>query len=1186
MAKKRISLAVVLFMLFVQTVTGIGLAPQATAAGIEGERDIITSVSMAVYGPDGQTVTGAVYDVDSTVTLDYTWALPNEHGYSAGDTFTFQLPEQFQLFNDINGSLASDDGDVGVFSVSHSTHQVTLTFNSYIESHDNVHGTLRINTQFDKAVIGGSITVPILFPINGGTETIVVLFQPQTGSVIEKSGVSSGFNAREIHWTVDVNKRLQSIAGAIVTDPVPAGLALPSTATVAVYSLNVSLDGTAVQGGLVDPGKYTAEISGGALVVRFTEPVITGAYRIAYTTDVTGNDSSYTNTATLTGDGRDPASASATVTIERGPSLHKKVFDYQWGSQIIVWNIEYNYNNGTVPQQYAVLTDLFDDLVSLVPDSLLVYPVTLDAAGKVTKGTPLVPDTDYTVKVVTKEDRKGFELSFKHDVTSPYLIEYKTKADGRVYKDTTITNTVTDSVYTDEARQVIRPAIIYKTLSGVNYKNQTTEWKVTINGDSQPMKEVVVTDGFPQGGQKLIPESVAVKSLSGAVLPGSAYTLEYASPVQPNASFKVKFKSPISGPYVISYTTYFNSDWIVASTEDFKNLARVEWKDIEGKREASAEGLFIPRAESKNNGFKNGSYNAAAKEITWNIGVNYNAKTVADPVVSDTLTAGQSLVPGSLKVYNLNVEANGNYSRGTVLGETAYSYSVAGGELKIEFASEIHSPYVIEFKTSLDGKLIAGKVDNAARLLDGTKRVSKELRASVTIPYGGEYIVKDGVQSGDKVGWSVMINRSQSHVKDAKIIDTPSNNQLLLPDSFHLYPTVVAPDGKVTKSGPELAKGTDYALQVLTDSEGKQSFELSFLHDIDTAYILEYESLINANTGDKLVNTAAFSGSNEVLVEKDTTKEVIVGVSSGSGTGSGVRGSLIVAKLDGADRTTPLAGATFELYRLNGTDRVLVNTLTTDAAGGAVFRNLWLGSYVLIETAAPAGYIRDSAEYPVTIGSSAAVNLAVYNTAVAPTATATPVPTASTSPEPTASATTSPVPTASATTSPVPTASATASPVPTASATASPVPTASATASPVPTASATTSPVPTASATASPVPTAAPTPGGTTVPGVTIDDEEVPAGGVTTPAVSPTPPVTGGGTPDEIIIDDEVPQGGATPDEVVIDDEVPQGTVTDSGGQLPQTGENSPLPIYLTGLGLILAGVILSRVYRRSRKQE
>lgn len=87
---------------------------------------------------------------------------------------------------------------------------------------------------------------------------------------------------------------------------------------------------------------------------------------------------------------------------------------------------------------------------------------------------------------------------------------------------------------------------------------------------------------------------------------------------------------------------------------------------------------------------------------------------------------------------------------------------------------------------------------------------------------------------------------------------------------------------------------------------------------------------------------------------------------------------------------------------------------------------------------------------------------------------------------------------------------------------------------------------------------------------------------MSTPGVSPSPVVTPSSSPEEeIIIDEDIPLG-----EVEIDDEeIPAGTVADPGGRLPQTGENSPMPIYLAGAGLIAAGFILSRVFRR-RKQE
>lgn len=1202
MIKKRFSLAIAVLMLFVQYAYGIGFITQVKAEAIEHETDIITSVSMAVYGPDGSTVTDSVYDVNSNVTLDYTWALPDGHSYSAGDTFTFKLPEQFQLYNDISGTLVSDDGQAGDFTVSQATHEVEMTFSSYIENHGNVHGTLRVNTKFDRTKVSGSTTEQIIFPVNGGAQTITVTFKPEVGSTIAKTGTASGFNAGKIDWTVDVNKRLEPVTNALLTDPIPAGLSLDSTVTLAVYQLNVQLDGTVQQGALVDGSKYAAEVAGGVLTVRFADPVINGAYRITYTTGITGDEASYTNTATFTGDGLDPASASATVHVERGGSLKKQAVHYDWGIQVITWAIEYNYNLKSIPQQSAVLSDLFDDTQQLVPFSLKVYPVTLDSSGKATKGTALTENTDYTVTAIAGvENKQGFKLQFNAGINSAYRIEYKTEAVGRVFKDHTVTNTVSDSTYSQSATQLVRPIIIYKTFSGANYAEHTANWKITLNGDNHPMKDVVVTDLFPQGGQKLIPETIVVRNSSNTVLDQSAYTLEYATPVLPNAGFKIKFKSPINGSYTISYTTYFSNDWLNGNTDDFINTAKIDWTDIEGiKQSTSADGRFIPRSEWKNNGFKTGVYNASSKELTWTVGVNYTAKEVKLPVVSDVLTAGQKLVPDSLKVYKLNVDAKGDYTLGAELGSSGYSYYAGNdGKLRIVFAKSISEAYAVVFKTTLAGQLIGSTVVNTANLLDGEKKVSRDLTASVSIPHGGEYVLKSGLQNGEKIDWTLAVNRSQSHVKDAKIIDTPSINQILLPDSFRLYEGIAAANGDITKNSTELVKGVDYTLQVLADDDGRQSFELSFARDIDRAYILEYQSLIAAKTGDKLTNTAKFTGNNVVNVEKNTTTEVIVGVSSGSGTGSGERGTLTVSKLDAQNTGKVLAGATFELYRLNGTERVLVNTRTTDAAGSAVFNNIWLGSYILIETAAPSGYVLDTREYPVTISSVAGINLTVYNTAIQPTATPTPAVT----PSPTAVPTETPAPTVtpSPTAVPTETPAATGSPAPTAS----PVPTVS----PVPTESA----APTATTSPGPGATPAPTPAipggtpgtpppGTEVPGVIIVDDEIPGGpAITPPAATPGPsasPESPGGGTVEIPVDDEIPLGGGDPDSGspdtdtpvvdIDDDSIPRGTVTDPGvdGQLPQTGESSPLPIYLAGLGLIAAGLVLNRVFRGRRNQE
>jgi LPXTG-motif cell wall-anchored protein len=1146
MLKKRISVMIVILLLVAQYAYGIGFTPQVQAAAIDQERNIITSVSMAVYGADGQTVTDSVYEQDANVTLDYAWSLPKAHQYKQGDTFTFQLPEQFRLFNDINGVLVSEDGDVGTFTVEQLSHQVTMIFNDYIETHDDVQGTLRINTKFDKQKISGSTIQQILFPVSGGVQTVTVNFKPNVGSTIEKRGIPQGFNADHILWSVDVNKSLKTVGNAVVTDPIPSGLSLSTPVTVSVYQLSIQLDGSVTQGALLDTSKYSTAFTGGTLNVRFTDPAISSAYRIEYSTAITDEHRlSFTNTATFAGEGQVPVSSSATVQVERGGSLNKYSSGYDWSNQIISWAIEYNFNEQKILQGDAKLADLFDDSQALVADSLKVYKVQLDSTGAPTLGNLLKKDLDYTVVAASDVSKTGFSLQFNQDVSSPFRIEYKTKAVNRVFADTTITNTVTDSTYTEQATRLIRSAILYKNLSDVNYQNKTVGWKVTLNSDNYPMDRVEITETFPFGGLKFIPESLVIRDSKGSVLNPSKYSLVYNAPVQFNKGFKVVFNSQITGLYTVSYTTEFNKEWIWSNTENFNNKVRMEWLDTsEIPRRTEAEGLFIPRAEAKSNGLKFGSYNASTKELAWTLGVNYNSKTVAESVVVDILKSGQTLVPGSLKVYTMNVAKNGDPTKGVEVNSSKYTYSVsATNELKVSFKDSIHSAYYIDFHTSLEGQVIGTSIENKANLYDGIKKASKDLNASVTIPHGDEYLLKDGAQKGDKIDWSIQINSGQSTVKNAVIKDTPSANQILLQDSFHLYPTSVAENGDITKRYPELIQGIDYSLEIKTDVDGKQSFDLSFAKEISKPYILDYQSLIMANTGDKVTNTVRFSGHNVNEISKDSSKEIIVGVSSGSGSGSGVRGSLMIKKLDAEDNLKTLGDATFALYRLNGSDRVFMNSLTTDSTGTATFNKLWLGNYVLIETIAPIGYVLDPTEHPVSVQSSSTNQLVITNQkAIEPTPTATP--------ESTIAPTATPTPTSSASSEPM------------------------VTPSTDPTVAPTSTPI-------SGIPGGPVTPTSTSslVPAVIINDPAVPAGpGNTTNLESTT--LEEVGTPDLVITDEDVPLREVD----IVDEEVPKGPVnnsTSSAPQLPKTGESSSAPLYMIGIGLIAIGFILNRVFKR-----
>jgi len=1049
---KKISVWVLAMLLILQGTLGLVNPDLAKATAIEEKENILTSVNLTVVDGKGNEVKEPVHEQGASVLIEYTWALANGHDYKEGDTFSFKLPELFELFNDIKDQpLVYNDIEVGTFTVK-SNYEVIMTFNKEIEN-DEVQGTVRIETKFDKKKITGSVEQEIVFPIKDQDVVKKIVFKPDVKSTVEKAGIPDGYNPKSIHWTIDVNKKLETVNQAVVTDAIPDGLALVP-GSLKVYGLDMKLDGSASPKDEVDPEKYEVGKTddGKDFRISFKDASINSAYRIEYTTSITDAAAKkFLNEATLSGDAYKPVTAEATVTIQSGTPLAKSASSYDSQTQTITWEIKYNYDEQSIVK--PLLKDRFNESQELF-GSIQINKITLGPKGEETVvNPPLVEDTDFTVTPVTgeigddgKTKRNGFDLQFDQDIDSAYKIVYKTKAIGRVFDSEKIENVIIEpGGKSVKGEKTIGQVVITKSSSNVDYINKTVKWTIAINGNNFPMEKAAVTDSFLKGGLKFKPETLVVKDKSGKALDASEYELIYDDPVVHNNGFRIKFKNDVTSKYTIEFLTDFNNEWILdpAKTTNFENTAKIEWEEGSDQFSKEATGIFKPNTETVNNGFKNGSYNAKTKEITWTIGINYHQKKIVNAEVVDTLQAGQTFIENTLAVRELILNQNGSVDteNGAIVPSDKYAvaYDTAKNEVRIQFKEPIDKPYVVQFNTSLEGSLIDKQVDNTAHLIDGAQKVSGDLKASVNIPNGDIYAIKEGTQNGERIHWTIDINLTQSHVKDAKLVDLPSGNQLLDRDSFRLFTTIVEKDGKLTKS--DEADKALYEIKVATDKDGNQSFELHFKQDIDTAYILEYESIIDAKNGDTVSNTVTFTGNNVTTVTKDFTEEIIVGVSSGSGSGSGVRGKLTVTKVDDKDTAKVLNGAEFTLHRDTKAGRVFIDKLTSALDGKVVFDKLRSGDYILKEIKAPDGYVLDETEHPVKIDSSnTEIDVEIKNTKIlvptptpkpidptpkpldpTPTPTPTPGPTTSPTPTPTTSPTTSPTPTTPTTPTPSPT---------------------------------------------------------------------------------------------------------------------------------------------------------------------
>ncbi len=910
----------------------------------------LTDANGNVIQGDGS---GAAIDPDAPINLNYKWSLPEDGSYKAGSTFEFDLPSNFTLYNDINNvSLDFGGQSVGSFDATQSGH-VTVTFNSTIERYSDIHGTMQFRTALSKQTVSGSTEVKIPVPLGDSSEVIIIYLKPAKGNTISKKGTA--IDGGKIRWTIDLNTTGEKLDNALLTDPMTAGLKLDPS-SIKVYTLNVNVDGSTSLGPQLSSG-YTLTADDSQFKLSFDSST-RSAYRVIYVTSITDNAQTvFKNTASLsTSSGS--ATADAQVTVQQ-QFLSKKVDSYDSATGTINWSIGYNLNNQSIPQSQAILKDRFNSSQQLVAGSLKVY----DSNNNV-----LTEGTDYTLTTVAAQNgTTGFDLQFNRDVQTVYTIKYSTAPVGQIVQSETVKNTVTAGNTSASASQPLKGLSFVKTLTDANYIRKDATWKLTFDNQGQPLQDALIDDQFPNGGLEFLPDTLKVARSNGSDYPSSLYTVTVNDA---RAGFRITFLQPPSEPLTITYRTTFNADWKKNKSEvSYQNIAALYWQENGKYRTIPSEARFWPDNLTVNNGSKDGTYNAVTKEITWTIKANYNNKTLTNAVLTDTIEAGQSYVTGSLSVSNMTLLGWWNgVEQGAPVNPADYTVTTPpdganGGTLQIKFAKPINSAYWITFKTTLTGQVIPKSVHNAATLKGNEG--DYPWAANVSIPNGGEYVNKTGEQKGNNINWTININRGQSYVENAKIIDTPTANQILLTDSFHLYNATVDPDGTL-KRGAEAVQGTDYKLSVIPGTP--EQFELSFSKPIQSAYILDYATLITAGDRDKVSNSVKFTGNGITTGTVQTNKEIIVRSSSASGTGSGAVGNLILHKVDSADASISLAGAVFQLQDALGLRSPI--TLKTDAQGRILFTQLLYGTYNLQEITAPAGYVLDPTVHSITINAA------------------------------------------------------------------------------------------------------------------------------------------------------------------------------------------------------------------------
>ena len=904
--------------------------------------------------------------IDAAVKIDYTWSIPEDiMPLKAGDYFDFKLPDGVTI-EEAMGNM----GDYGTYTID-ADGTVHFVFNEKVETKHDIHGTFHYDAHFDKETVPGEVVIDT--PTEENFPPSEVHVRPDYNQGIDKSGhFDKTPNPSEVIWEININRPLNTMENATLTDPMPAGTTYKS---VVIYPETVGPNGEILSVDkahpLVEGTDYTVDANGKITFIgKYAKT--DQAFNVVYTTSIDddtipekGGNVNFTNTATLN-DGKTDTDASASVDAEyKGPIT--KNGPYSTGDdQVYNWNVEYNYNEQK-HKAGSYIEDTMSDAIELVDGSVKLYKITFDKDGNEIKGAELKEGEDYKL-VPDPNDPQKFKIVFLKDIDYAVKAEYQTKVKDIVDENVPIENSVeTDTGDKDRSTGNATQEGLVKNVDGdIDYSKDEIPWKIDINSAGYLMENWSLEDTMSQG-LTFIEDSFQIidKNEGNRVLLPTEYTL-----VKTATGFQVSFNSPLKEgtdhKYQIKYKTKFDTSAIDNGSGHegdikFKNDASMTWNDQKGGDHTNTDHKDVePLPPFQYNGQKSGDYNATTKKITWTVATNFDQQELNDASIVDPISADQKYVSGSAKVYEATINSDGTYTLGADVTSTSGIKVTEGkNDIKVNLPDKSTKAYVLIFETSLAGELINQKeYKNTATFTNND--ISHDLTASVTAAYEGEFVSKSGEQSSsdsDYVDWTLTVNASQSTLKDVEVVDNPSSNQYVVPEDVVVYGTTIDKSGNITEDkNTVLKQGVDYTVDITTDNiTGAQVITVDFLAEINTAYMVEYRALITTDkTNDTVSNQAHISGDNETTIEKDV--EVDVPVINHDGTAEGSEGSVTFEKV-GPDKEK-LANAHLQLWSINDEDK-LIREGDTDQNGDLKLGHLRVGDYLLIETKAPAGYTLD-----------------------------------------------------------------------------------------------------------------------------------------------------------------------------------------------------------------------------------
>ncbi|EOV8428332.1 SpaA isopeptide-forming pilin-related protein [Listeria monocytogenes] len=899
---------------------------------------------------DSESDSDRVVDSQEDIVVVYNWSIKDNQPVHAGDTVHIQIPKEFKIYTTVQGELVISDGGAscGEFEIT-TDGMMTITFNDYVENHSISHGIVEVYTNFDLEELDGETPTTIVFPISeNDSEEFTIKIKPDTTNAFEKKG-STVQNAQVIDWEIKINQELATHENASVEDFPGNGQKILFD-SFEVHEMNMHIDGTYEIGAKVDPSEYTVtkiNNTSGQTGFRLTfENPIDSAYQITYQTEITDfNKATFSNTATFNSDETEEVMDSDVV-IPRDPIIQKYPLLFDTTSNKISWKVEYN--QGHYALDNSVMVDTYIDEQSFGGITRIVNGDT---------GIPLLP-TEYTV---TDMGSAGFKIELPDD--GYYTIYFETIVpEGTTGMISNTASIISPNIPDNEAEGdyfIPDPSptegLIDKKIENFNAKTGELTWEIIINKDGGTLHNPVITDEFPDGGLIFHPAILKIMDSEQVKLDSADYEVV---PLNGDSSwekgFQINFNRDITGQHVITYKTQVNPSTHTSGDNEYTNNATIKTDTAEA---SDSDTKWIDKVIDAD-GYKNGVFNYKTGEIEWKLIFNDSSKLISKPTIEDSLNSGQTFIQDSIEIHKIDLSATPQV--GELIPPENYDVTFTKKEngneqMLITFKKPLIHPVEVTYKTKPVG-ITKPLYKNKAVISDG-EEVLADYEAEVIDDNANKYVNKSGEQVGDNIDWEIYANQSGSTVSNATVTDTLGTGQKLDTSSIKVYKAQTSVTGKMLQESNMPISPAEYDLKTGVDEESNlEYFQVKFKNEINQSYVIKYQTAItltsDTETTAQIGNSVTFTGDNITKGETEKTKNIEVKITTGDGTGTGETGKIILNKVDKADPSIPLEGATFDLYA----NDEKVDTQTTDKNGVIEFDDLVYGDYTLKEVSAPEGY--------------------------------------------------------------------------------------------------------------------------------------------------------------------------------------------------------------------------------------